>query len=678
MWLSTSLICVRAKSFMILVLLGACGSLACFAQSQVDSAQRDKSTNSVAMEQGARMPVSAEYLKLQQRLARGWNTWDANSVTTHVLLPYGLAIHIGMKHNTSVSGDAFLRDVLIGRLDPGAEQVIPGPHSWDGSYTDLSVEWRGHKWRVQSAHAGADMVLLVEPLPMKSDNPLAPTVVFSIDALWNKTIHFSHSGDGIIARPVSNIDIGIYCTFMDAGASVREDGIDFPVGAPYFAADLTGPIGVSTGKRRTLVEIQAAVEQERRTYEADISKGDKNGPIRDAIETTLGWDTIYEPAGKRVISPVSRVWCVNWGGYVLFDWDTFFAATPASIGDRDLAYANAIEILREETPEGFVPNFARTGWKSFDRSEPPVGAITVLGLYRQFHDRWLLEDSFARLLSWNRWWAAHRDMQGYLAWGSDGDAKPSNSGDQSRGTRQGAIYESGLDNSPMYDGAVYNPQTHLLEVADVGLMSLYIADCDALAEIADALDKNVEGRELRDRAARYRAKLATMWDEKAGMFLNRDLRTGISGARLSPTNFYPLLAGTATPAQAKQMIDKHLLNAKEFWGQWILPSIEMDDAAFGDQNYWRGRIWGPMNYLVYLGLMKYDDVDTRRAFAQKSYELFLKEWKENGHVHENYNAIAGAGDDVKNSDRFYHWGALLGYVQYLESGSSNRSTRGAQ
>jgi putative isomerase len=430
---------------------------------------------------------------------------------------------------------------------------------------------------------------------------------------------------------------------------------------------------VSTGKRRNLAEIQAAIEQQRQAYQASIATNGKNAPIRDAIETTLGWDTIYEPAGKRVISPVSRVWCVNWGGYVLFDWDTFFAATLASIGDRDLAYANAIEILREETPAGFVPNFARPGWKSFDRSEPPVGAITVMGLYQQFHDRWLLEDSFVPLLSWNRWWAAHRDMQGYLAWGSNGDTNPANAGDHSIGTRQGAIYESGLDNSPMYDGAAYNPETHLLEVGDVGLMSLYIADCDALAEMADVLHKTIEARELKDRAARYRTKLATMWDEKTGMFLNRDLRTGKAGTRLSPTNFYPLLAGVATPAQAKQMIDNHLLNPKEFWGQWILPSIAMNDAAFGDQNYWRGRIWGPMNYLVYLGLMKYDDAETRHAFAQKSYELFLKEWKENGHVHENYNAILGTGDDVKNSDRFYHWGALLGYVEYLEAGKSQQS-----
>ena len=43
-----------------------------------------------------------------------------------------------------------------------------------------------------------------------------------------------------------------------------------------------------------------------------------------------------------------------------------------------------------------------------------------------------------------------------------------------------------------------------------------------------------------------------------------------------------------------------------------------------------------------------------------------KEWTEKRHVHENYNAMTGTGDDVQSSDRFYHWGALLGYVEWME------------
>jgi hypothetical protein len=626
--------------------------------------------SSSAGEERVFTPPSANYRQVQSRLAQGWNTWDVNSVTTLVLLPEGLAIHVGMKHNTTAWGDAFLRDVLIGRLNAGAEVVVPGPHSWDGSYTDLSISWQGHTWRVRSAREGNDLVVLATPLPVKTASALPPTLVFSVDFLWNLPGTATRHADVIETHGASG-PVPVYCTCTTASSKLNLDYADIPVAGPYFAVDFTSAVGVSTGKRRTLEQIEAVIELQHRAYMESLTSAGKPkaGPIVDAIETTLGWDTIYEPTKRRVISPVSRVWSVNWGGYVLFDWDTFFAATLAGIGDRDLAYSNAIEILREETPQGFVPNYARPGgWKSFDRSEPPVGAITVLDLYERFHDRWFLEESFEPLLKWNRWWSEHRDIQGYLAWGSDGDTQPANLDDHSRGTRQGAIYESGLDNSPMYDAAVYDPQSHLLEYADVGLMSMYVADCDALARIADALAKPVEAKELRERGARYRAKLETMWSDQEGIFLNKDLRTGEMNHRLSPTNFYPMLAHVATPEQAKIMIEKHLINPREFDGEWVIPSIARDDPGFKDQDYWRGRIWGPMNYLVYLGLSQYNDPQVRGEFAQKSYKLFLKEWSAQGHVHENYNAMQGTGDDVTSSDRFYHWGALLGYVEYLEQG----------
>ena len=623
---------------------------------------------------------SANYRELQRRLAQGWNTWDVNSVTAHVLLPEGLAIQVGMKHNTTVSGDAFLGDALIGRLNKDAEQVTPGPHTWDGSYTDLQIEWKGHRWRIQSARDGSDLVLLATPLAAKAISVLPPTIVFSVNFLWNRPGTAEHRTGFIETHgPLGAVEI--YCTCETPESEKAAKFIDVLVGGPYFAADLTEPIGVSTGKRRTVAEIEAVVGRQRAMYEKSAAASGQKGTaaIVEAIETTLGWNTIYEPSKERVVSPITRVWSVEWGGYVLADWDQFFAATLASIGSRELAYANAMEIIREATPMGFVPNYARAGnWKSFDRSEPPVGAITVLGFYKKFHERWFLEDAFEPLLKWNRWWAAHRDVGGYLAWGSDGDNQPVNLDDSSPGTWQGAIFESGLDNSPMYDGSFYNAQTHLVEYADVGLMSMYIADCDALAEIADVLEKTADAKELRERGARYRAKLATMWDEKAGIFLNKDLHTGQWSMRLSPTNFYPMLAHAATAEQAKTMIERHLRNPEEFWGEWVIPSIERDDPGFKDQNYWRGRIWGPMNYLVYLGLENYDDAAVRREFAERSYNLFLKEWREKGHVHENYNATLGTGDDVESSDRFYHWGALLGYVEYLELGRGELAAQTAK
>ncbi len=405
----------------------------------------------VAVGAGDPEPRSAEYEKVQARLARGWNTWDVHSVATQVLLPEGLAIHVGMKHNSTLNGDAFLGDALIGRLDKDAEVVTPGPHAWDGSYTSADYEWKGHKWRVESAHDGDDLVMLVSPLESKGASAIPPTVVFSVNFLWNRAAAVYRDPQMMeAAGPQLNPTVRCTC---EPEWNKEPPKLALPIGGPYFAADLVEPVGVSTGKQRSLGEIQAAIARQKAAYEQSIKAAGANGPILDAIETTLGWDTIYEPEKGRVVSPVSRVWSVGWGGYVIFDWDTFFAATMAGIGDKDLAYANALETLREETPAGFVPNYARAGgWKSFDRSEPPVGAITVAGLYDKFHDTWFVDDAFPALLKWNRWWAEHRDLQGYLTWGSDPDNKPRNLDDGSVGTWQGAIFESGLDNSPMYDG----------------------------------------------------------------------------------------------------------------------------------------------------------------------------------------------------------------------------------
>jgi hypothetical protein len=655
--------------------LGAAWAVAIFltnasiiAPGQSVSAKHEVTSRSAA--QGPSTPGSARYQQVQKRLTAGWNTWDVHSVTTQVLLPDGLAIHVGLKHNSTVGRDAFLGDALIGRLTPDAEQVFPGPHSWEGSYTDLRLSWKGHELRLQTAHDDSNLVMLATPLPSQPLSALPATIVFSVNYLWDRP-GAATKEPGRIEAHGSFHPVTVYCTCENAlpqgTAATAQEDVNLPIGGPYFSMDFVEPVGVSTGASLGIEKIQAIIAHASEAYTQSTARNGKSANVEDAIQTVLGWDTIYEPEGRRVISPVSRGWSVNWGGYVVFDWDTFFAATMASIGDRDLAYADAIETLRGETQQGFVPNYACSGgWKSSDRSEPPVGSITVLGLYQRFHDQWFLHEAFAPLLRWNRWWAENRDIQGYLTWGSDGDNAPADLDDASRGTRVGAILESGLDNSPMYDDAVYNVATHKLEFADVGLMSMYIADCDALATIADNLGEAAAANEIRGRAAHYRAKLATLWNSDAGMFLNKDLHTGQFSSRLSPTNFYPLLAKAATPQQAEVMIKNHLLNAKEFWGEWIIPSIARDDPAFNDQNYWRGRIWGPMNYLVYLGLRNYDDPEVSRQFAQKSYELFLQEWKKNGHVHENYNGMTGVGDDVRSSDRFYHWGALLGYIQYLQ------------
>jgi hypothetical protein len=117
------------------------------------------------------------------------------------------------------------------------------------------------------------------------------------------------------------------------------------------------------------------------------------------------------------------------------------------------------------------------------------------------------------------------------------------------------------------------------------------------------------------------------------------------------------------------MIDEHFYNPEEFWGEYIMPSIAGNDAAFKDNDYWRGRIWAPMNFLVYLGIRNYVLPKARKDIVEKSKNLLLKSWIEENNIYENYNSETGQGDDVGNrSDKFYHWGALLGYIGLIEEG----------
>ena len=595
-----------------------------------------------------------EYKEVQSRLARGWNTWNTRNLLCWVKLPSAIALNIGVK---SYCGGGHVREFFVGQHD-----VRPAGHAYDGSFSDISLKVKKTSLRVRTATIDGDLVVLAEP---ECEAIRKSLLVVEIGLLWNRPGQVGRGEDHLRA---STPDEEVRC--YPAGRQVEEQNV--VATTPYLALELSGPTGISTGRARSLEDIREAVERRQAEFEKWREAHGDLAEVYDAIQTCTAWDTIYEPIGERVITPVSRSWNSNiYGGYVLFCWDTFFAGMLASVDNPDLAHANVVEVLRERTEGGFVPNISCAyGRKSRDRSQPPVGSVSILDVYRRYGKKWLLEQTFEPLLEWNRWWMKARERDGYLCWGSNpfepviGEAREINW----QNNRLAASLESGLDNSPMYDDLPFDDKgTHMLPLADVGLMGLYVADCRALAQIASELGRDAEAGELAARAEKMSESLQTLWSEERGVFLNKRLDTGALQTHLSPTNFYPLMGRVATDEQARRMVDEHLLNPEEFWGEWVIPSIARDDPAYAEQDYWRGRIWAPMNWLVYLGLRNYESLaETRVALVDKSKNLLLKEWRERRHIHENYDANTGEGCGVKNSDHFYHWGGLLGLMALLE------------
>jgi hypothetical protein len=228
------------------------------------------------------------------------------------------------------------------------------------------------------------------------------------------------------------------------------------------------------------------------------------------------------------------------------------------------------------------------------------------------------------------------------------------------------MYESGLDNSPLYDDVPFNEAACTLELADVMLNSYYALDCECLARIAACLGRGRDAAAYSRELSRMRELInASLWDEEAGIYKNLHW-DGRHSPRLSPGSFFPLLAGVADRRRAKRLVEEHLLNEAEFWGPFVLPSIARCDPAFRDNDYWRGRIWGPFNFLVAEGLRRYRYDEVACAFAKRSLDLFLRNWQGDGGVYENYNVTTGEGGDVWNAARLYHWGGLLAYTGVQE------------
>jgi putative isomerase len=598
----------------------------------------------------------------------GWNTWNVRSVLSHVHLPEGFALSLGIK---SYHSGHCLREVLIGRdskkntsgtAGPGnVETVLPGPHAYDGSFTSLELEWDGVNIRVETAVDNEAWFALVTPL-----NTQVKTACLTIEAgvLWGRPGSACREGDKLL---IQHDDTRVT---ICASGKLRNEPVTEMTG-PYLMIPLEGPINITTNPDR-LAETATIVNGKKEAYLASRDQGDaKQQELYDAMQICLAWDTIYDPFRDRVISPVSRIWSCDNGGWVLFDWDTYFAAWMAGLENKELAYSNACAITELATDKGMIPGMTRAnGLKTHDRSQPPVGSLTVRALCDMHGETVLAERLFDLLLGWNRWYAKYRDWDGYLCWGSN--PYEANIGHILEtvvlNTKFASMLESGLDNSPMYRDVGYDKDRNLMALADVGLMSFYITDCKELAEIAKRISRLEVVEEIEDRAETYTQSLQSLWCEKTGLFLNKHLDTGKFQHRYSPTHFYPLLAEAATQEQAERMIHQHFFNPDEFWGEWILPSIARNDPMYPEQDYWRGRIWAPMNFLVYLGLRKYNLPEARKALVEKSEALLLKEWHEHGHVHENYcgDTGMGCGTDKHNSDAFYHWGGLLGLISVME------------
>lgn len=562
---------------------------------------------------------------------------------------------IGNLYRDAPNGIAFIKDDAAAFvMDPGGSYNA-GVVAPDDSYHEVLLPRQDHTpdsaVQFQWARVGDAIVAR-----LRSQTPTK--IVIRLDKNWPGFVSsFSATTNGVSGSAQTPAGLVTWqLQSKPAPQDVDASSITLRLAGPetptYVVAGF-GNLPSFDGIDRTLSDAEKIFERHRPRSIGPV------GDILGAITNNLNNSRVYSTDNKMAPITVARTFSgpgANDAPY--FGWDSFFNGLLASIDNPEAAQETIRAILSGQSPEGLVPNFTHgkfpEGRISTDRSEPPVGALCVWKMQLRHPDLGFLREVYPRLARWHAWWMNERNARhdGLLEWGS------------ALGTLQGAQFETGWDDTPHFEGV---PGVHMagntMNVYAVDLNALWAADAQYLALIAAALGENKDAGMYRRQAVEMNRRInAKLWNEELGIYCSRfwDNDDGTPGAflaRLTPANFYPLISGAPSAAQAKRVL-AIMTDPTQFWGEWILPTVSRKDPFFFQQVYWHGTIWGPVNYLVFQGLKRYAPPALQAEFAQKSVHLFMNNWLGAGMCGENFLSLNGRVGGHPN----YTWGALLALI----------------
>jgi hypothetical protein len=405
----------------------------------------------------------------------------------------------------------------------------------------------------------------------------------------------------------------------------------------------------------------------------------------EALTNNLFSMVLYQPGAHRLYAPAGRRWIFarpdgtpdHWQ---IFGWDSFFNGIELALESPALGADAVKAVLDTQYPNGNVPNWRSRFGGTPDRSQPPIGAFAVLKIFQRTGAREMIAGAYPGLRKWHAFWKARKangqarrdgNGDGLLEWGSDrelvADKVPAWEVGATGEAR--AKWESGQDDLPNWDEVPYNAETGTLAMNCLDLNCLYALDAWCLSQIAEILKRPDEAEAYLQEYEKMKELInAFLWNPREGFYFDR-YWDGRFSTRKAASNFYPLLARIPDEARAELML-RRLRDPKQFWGEFVLPSISRDDPAFNDpknpdRQYWRGTIWPPTNYLVYQGLKAYGFDAVASEFAKKSQALFMKSWTNFQICPENFHPLTGEAA----GQRFQSWGplfALTAVEEYLD------------
>lgn len=302
-------------------------------------------------------------------------------------------------------------------------------------------------------------------------------------------------------------------------------------------------------------------------------------------------------------------------------WDSAFIAQVWKWWDPAVAWdvLNAVLRLRDgDRLQHFASEFSRS-----KLTQPPLLAWSLERLSRlvdpEIGRAWLAE-AYPALRAFHAWIYANRALpNGLLAW-----AHP---------------YESGVENAPRFASRDERRLDDTRMLASPDLCAYVVLQCEALAAIARALGKNDHATDYDRQAQDLRTAVnGFLWDDRLGLYFDRDTATRRFVRTRTIASLLPLWAGIPERSQARRLLD-HILNPEEFNTLIPLPSVALGDPQF-ERDMWRGPVWINTAYCVIEGLRRYGFDAAASNLAYRLCDGVYRTFDRTGHFYEFYDPTA--------------------------------------
>ncbi len=297
-------------------------------------------------------------------------------------------------------------------------------------------------------------------------------------------------------------------------------------------------------------------------------------------------------------------------------WDSVFHALAIVNYNPELAKTAIDAVMTQQWEDGFIPHMMNpTGCSNI--TQPQVLAWGVWEIYKKTGDIDYLKkhvDGLERYLTWDN---ENRDVNGngLLEWKTNLD-EPTNKCD-----------ECGQDNSPRFD------VDFEMDVPD--FTTFACRDAYYLSKICAEIGDTARAEKWAKISQDFKDKInELLWDDEDGAYYDRAFN-GEMQKVLTPSSFFPLMAGIPSKEQAAKMV-KTLTNTNLLWTECPVATVAKTHPTYST-DMWRGGVWLSLNYFIIIGLKKYGYEDIAEELRGKTLEMVRKWYEKTGTIFEFYD-----------------------------------------